>query len=122
MGTVDDIPINIEKLMKSKKDDAFLIIKVQGTGDFIQFTGDIDGIQLDFPLITSKQKKRETDFWGAARDLNLDVFENKGSDGSRFLDIDINGSTSAVSDIVTLFIARFLSVTKDTALEFEIYT
>jgi len=77
---------------------------------------------LDFPLITPRQNKLETSFWNAAKDLNLDVVENKGSDGSRFLDIDINGSASAVSDIVKLFIARFLSVTRDTALEFEIST
>jgi len=120
MGTVDDIQTTIEKLMKSQKDDAFLIITIQGTEDFIQLTGDINGVQLDFPLITSRQNELETYFWKAAEDLDLKVVENKGSDGSRFLDIDINGNASNVSDLVKTFISNFLSVNRGTKLEFEV--
>lgn len=119
IGNVDSIENIIENLMKSTSENAFLIIKIHGTDDFIQFTGDAKGVQLDFPLITDRQKNLESAFRSAGKDLNLKIIENKGSDGSSFLDIDINGNASEITNIVKKFIGKLFNANPSTKLEFE---
>ena len=105
--------------MKSTNEYAYLIIKIQDSEDFIQFTGDAKGVQLDLPLITERQKELETAFWHVSKDLNLKVVENKGSDGSRFLDIDLNGNAFEITNIVKIFIEKLFNVNSGTKLVFE---
>ena len=110
---------HIERLMVSPRPDSFVIVTVKGTGDFIQFTGDQTGVQLDFPIITARQKTKEQRFRETARKQGLAVIESKGSDGSRFLDINIEGSPSEVSRVARAFAAEFLDVTDDSDLEYK---
>ncbi len=105
--------------MQSTNEYSFLIIKIQGTYDFIQFTGDTKGVQLNFPLITEEQKQHEAAFNNVSKKLNLKVIENKGSDGSRFLDIDINGNANEISNTIKSFIKNLFNVDQSTSLEFE---
>ena len=119
IGNVESIESIIKSLMKSTNEYAFLIIKIHGTEDFIQFTGDAKGVQLDLPLITERQKELETAFWHVGKDLNLKVVENKGSDGSRFLDIDLNGNAFEITNIVKIFIEKLFNVNSSTKLVFE---
>ena len=118
-GNIYNIEGMIKDLMNSSNDYAFLIIKIYGTEDFVQFTGDLEGVQLDFPLITKRQKSLESTFHRASRDLNQEVIENKGSDGSRFLDIELYGNASEITDIVTEFMAKLFNVNSGTKLVFE---
>ena len=110
---------HMEGLMASTRGDSFLIVTVKGTEDFIQFTGHPGGVQLDFPVITNPQKILEPRFYETAKKLGLAVVENPGSGGSRFLDIDIKGSPSEVAQVTRAFLAEFLNVTDDSALEFQ---
>ena len=119
IGNVENIENIIENLMKSTNEYAYLIIKIQDSEDFIQFTGDAKGVQLDLPLITERQKELETAFWHVGKDLNLKVVENKGSDGSRFLDIDLNGNAFEITNIVKIFIEKLFNVNSSTKLVFE---
>ncbi len=119
IGNVQNIENIIENLMKSTNEYAYLIIKIQDSEDFIQFTGDAKGVQLDLPLITERQKELETAFWHVGKDLNLKVVENKGSDGSRFLDIDLNGNAFEITNIVKIFIEKLFNVNSSTKLVFE---
>lgn len=119
IGNVENIENIIENLMKSTNEYAYLIIKIQDSEDFIQFTGDAKGVQLDLPLITVRQKELETAFWHVGKDLNLKVVENKGSDGSRFLDIDLNGNAFEITNIVKIFIEKLFNVNSSTKLVFE---
>ena len=119
IGNVDSIESIIINLMKSTNEYAFLIIKIHGTEDFIQFTGDAKGVQLDLPLITDRQKDLESAFRSAVNELNLKVIENKGSDGSRFLDIDLNGNAFEITNIVKIFIEKLFNVNSSTKLVFE---
>ena len=109
----------MEGLMASTRGDSFLIITVKRTGDFVQFTGHPAGVQLDFPVITMPQKILEPEFHDTAKKLGLTVVESKGSDGSRFLDIGIEGSPSEVAQVVSAFLAEFLQVRGDSDLEFK---
>ena len=118
-GNIDNIEGMIEGLMNSSNEYAFLVIKIHGTEDFIQFTGGPEGVQLDFPLITDRQKNLESTFKRVGRELNLIVIENKGSDGSRFLDIELNGNASEITEIITKFIGNLFNVSSSTKLAFE---
>ena len=119
IGGIDTIESLIANLMKSTNEYAFLIINIHGTEDFIQFTGDAKGVQLDLPLITDTQKALASTFRSVGSELNLKVIENKGSDGSNFLDIDLNGNASEITKIVKKFIGKLFSVNENTKLVFE---
>jgi hypothetical protein len=119
IGDIANIEDLIEKLMISTNDTAFLRIQIHGTDDFIQFTGGPDGVQLDLPLFNDRQKSLESRFRGVGMDLELNVYETKGSDGSRFLDADINGNASEITTIVKKFVGELFSVTSSTKLVFE---
>jgi hypothetical protein len=118
IGKSDLIESMLDGLMKSTNEYGFLIISKQGSDDFIQFTGDKTGVQLAFPLVTERQKSQESDFRGSSAKLNLEVVENKGRDGSWFLDINIKGNSSEISDTVKKFLAFLFDVDSNTQLEF----
>lgn len=109
----------LEGLMASSGQDSFLVVTVKGTEDFIQFTGDQTGVQLDFPLVRARQKIMEPSFRETAKKLGVTVVESEGSDGSRFLDVNIEGSPSEVRQVSSAFLAKFFHVTDDSDLEFE---
>ena len=119
IGSVDSIESIIENLMKSTNEYAYLIIKIHGTEDFIQFTADANGVQLDLPLITDRQKDLGSAFRRAGSDLNLEVIENKGTDGSPFLDINLNGNAAEITNIINQFIGKLFNVSPSTKLVFE---
>jgi hypothetical protein len=120
VGSIDDIENNIEKIMRSTKKDAFLIAKVHGTSDFIQFTGDAKGVQLDFPLVTDRQKSMETAFRSVAKELNLEIVGNRGSGGQNFLDIDIKGTTAEITVIARTLMEKLFRVNQNTKIEYEL--
>jgi hypothetical protein len=120
IGSIDDLKSIIEKIMKSTKEDAFLIAKVHETSDFIQFTGDAEGVQLDFPLITDRQRSMEAAFRSVAKKLNLQIVENRGSGGDTFLDIDIKGNAAEVAVIAKIFMEKLFGANRSTKIEYEL--
>ena len=119
-GSLKDIEENLSKLMVSNNDHAFLIVEVFGTEDFIQFSRDHKGVQLDFPLVTDRQKKMEEKIRQSAKNQNIAIIENKGSDGSRFLDIDIDGSPSEIAEISKGLLKNIYGVNESTTLMFQL--
>ena len=118
IGKSEIIETMIENLMKSTNKYRFLIITKHGSDDFIQFTGDNKGVQLDFPLVTERQKNQESAFRDTSAKLNLEVIDNQGSDGSSFLDINLKGNPSEISDTVKKFLGLLFDVDSNTKLEF----
>jgi hypothetical protein len=118
-GNIANIEEHIDNLMKSTNETAFVRICIHGTGDYIQFTGSTGGVQLDMPIISPRQKNLELDFRQACMDLNLKYYETIGSDGSLFLDTDINKNAFETSDIVKKFMGKLFNVTSNTKLVFE---
>ncbi len=97
----------------------YLIIHVGGTEDFVQFTGDAKGVQIDFPLVTDKQQSNESKIKQVATDLKLEFHETRGSDGSRFLDCDYSGSPEQIAALCRELLAKIYGVTDETGLFFE---
>jgi hypothetical protein len=56
-GWLREIEDYINTLMSGDNDTAFLVIEISGTEDFIQFLNDEKSVQLDFPLVTDRQKQ-----------------------------------------------------------------
>ena len=119
-GSLNELEEHISKLMGSNNDNAFLIVEVSGTEDFIQFSGDDKGVQLDFPLVTERQKEMEAQVRQNAKNQKLAIIENKGSDGSRFLDIDIDGSPSKIAEISKDLLMNIYGVNESSTLMFQI--
>ena len=118
-GKLSDINDHLKKLMYSDEDGAFLAVTISETSDFIQFTGDKTGVQLDLPQITERQKELSSKFHNIAKEMGLVVINNEGTDGSKFLDINIHGDLSLVTEIVTKFITDLYEIKEETDL---IYT
>ena len=119
-GYAKDIERNIQKLMNSRRSDAFLIVTIFKSDDYIQFTADAKGVQLNLPLITERQKSFESLFKKTAESENLNVIESKGTDGTIFLDINIDGASAEISKTVESFMAKLFNVSANTKLKFEL--
>jgi hypothetical protein len=107
-------------MMLSSKKDSFVIAMVHGTDDFIQFSGNTENVQLDFPQITDRQKGMEVEFRTVAKEMNLNLVENRGSGGELFLDIDLKGTPTEISSIARTFMERFFGLSQDTKVEYKL--
>jgi hypothetical protein len=115
-GDLRDLPDYFVALRNARSADAFLVLEVQQTGDFLQFTASSSLIELDMPLITQRQRDLEPMFRAAAHGLGLVVRVTAGSDGSQFLDIDLHGSTLDAADVASEFIVRLFDIKRDAAI------
>ncbi len=105
--------------MRSANADAFLIIHVERPDAFMQLTGDAAGVQLDFPLITPRQRGREGTVREVAAREGLEVFEVAGSDGARFLDVEVNGGPAGVAAVCSKVLRGVFDVSGEAELVFE---
>lgn len=119
VGSIDDIGNYIEKIIKSGNKYAILIATIHGSSDFIQFTANEKGAQIDFPLITDRQKSMEALFRSVVKELNLEIVENRGSNGQSFLDVNIEGSAAEIAFIVKRIMEGLFKVNQDTKIEYK---
>jgi hypothetical protein len=96
----------IQGLMNAPNQDGILIINISGTSKFVQFTGGFKYVQMDFPMVTSEQKAFRTSIESVADSMGLSSAINIGTDGSEFLDYDLHGSPSEISNVVETFITK----------------
>lgn len=101
----------VRRLMHSTSDDSFLVVGVENSEDFLQMTASPFGIQLDFPLITDRQKSLESRIRESAGRQGLTIQETQGTDGNSFLDIDINGEPGHVAAVCRRFMAEIYGAT-----------
>ena len=121
VGTIKDLEGHLgQMMMRGSEKHAFVIAIVQGTNDFVQFSGDTDSIELDFPLVTDRQKSMEEKFRSAAKSMNLEVIDNRGTGSNLFLDIDLKGTAAEVSVVVRAFIEKFLEIDQNTGMEYRL--
>ena len=118
-GFVSELPAYLERLMRSEDEQAFLTIQIAQSEDFLQLTGSKNGVQLDFPLITSRQRSFESKIRNAVASANLAVLENYGSDGALFLDIDVEGPSQVVAGVCSRILGEVFNVGGDTVLIFQ---
>jgi hypothetical protein len=97
----------------------FLIVRIAGTKDFLQLTATPDSAQIDFPLITDRQRELESRIREAAAELRLDFRETLGSDGSHFLDCDLTATPAEIAHACRQLLTRVFGVSEDARLAFE---
>jgi hypothetical protein len=119
-GTTKDLENYIGIMMLSAEKYAFVIATVKGTRDFVQFSGNTKNIQLDFPLITDRQKSMEAAFRTTAKDMDLKIIENRGTGGETFLDINLKGTAAEISVVARTFMERFFGITQDTKIKYRL--
>ena len=120
VGTTKDLENYIGIMMLSTEKYAFVIATVQGTRDFVQFSGNTKNIRLDFPLITDRQKSMEVAFRTTAKEMALKIIENRGTGDEVFLDIDLKGTTAEISVVARTFMERFFGITQDTKIKYRL--
>ena len=118
-GGFDDIPSFFQKLMHAQTHNAFLIIQVTDSPDFLQFTAGDEILQMDYPLITDDQKRNARQLSSVCERLGLPSRKNTGTDGSEFLDFDITGTPEEMSLIVQKVFESVFGVSKDQQLTFK---
>ena len=97
----------------------FLTVKIAGTKDFLQLTATPESAEIDFPLITDRQRELEPKIREASAVLGLDCRETHGSDGNRFLDCDVSGSPAEVARTCQQLLLRVFGITEDATLAYE---
>ena len=117
-GTVAELEPRISHLMHSGR-QTFLIVRVAGTKDFLQLTATPDSAQIDFPLITDRQRALEPEIRKAAKELHLDFHETQGSNGGRFLDCDFRGNSGETAAACRKLLTRVFGISENAPLTFE---
>ena len=118
-GVSSDMVTAINRLLEAEASDAFLVVSIRSTGDFIQFTAIPGTVQMDFPLITRRQQELRSKFEEACSALGLVQSVNSGSDGADFLDYDISGSPESIASAVREVLRGVFGVESDSELAFE---
>jgi hypothetical protein len=117
-GSTIDIENYIDGLVGAPDEDGVLIITISGTSKFVQFNGGGYGVQMDFPLVTPEQKSMRASIETGGKEMGLVAIINLGTDGSEFIDFDLNGNPSEISKIVESFMAKLYGTNQSTQLEF----
>ena len=119
-GGIESIEGFLQSLMRSERSDAFRFIAVDGTDDFVQFTGDEGGVQLDMPLIADRQRSLEPAFRKACKLISERIETSEGSGGETFLDVKIEGTAAEIAEKVKVVMAEMYQVSEETPLRFTL--
>lgn len=119
-GDLRDIEGVLQSLRESENPQSFLIVSVLDTGDFIQFSSNESAFEMDFPQITDRQKELRERFEATCAGLGLQLSVNRGTDGSEFLDYELEGEISVVSNVVRVVLTDVFGVGSSTSLQFEL--
>jgi hypothetical protein len=96
-----------------------LIIAVQGTEDFVQFSASEASVQMDFPLVTAAQQAREEAVRTFFEARSMPIVENRGLDGSRFLDVELGGDPEVIAEITREVLAEVFGASPADSLQFD---
>ena len=119
-GVRGSLSAAISGLLHSARPDAFLVVQIRGTDDFLQFTAVPGSVQMDFPLVTERQRKLRTTVEEVCATLGLSRIVNKGTDGSEFLDYDLSGSPESITGIIRQVLDGVFDASADEHLVFHI--
>ena len=116
--TFADIPEAVAGLLGSDADDAFLVIEIAGTKDFVQLAGDNGTAYVDFPMITERQQASRKKIESVCSELGLPLTITPEPDGVEFLDYDLPGDPGEIASIVKELLNRIYGVSPETHLNF----
>lgn len=118
--SIVSIEAAISRLLAANKEGAFLIISVDQSDDFIQFTASPDAVELDMPLVTDRQRQIASKLRDACAKSHLEVIANTGSDGTQFIDCLITGSVGDISKNIRQILLDIFDVRNDSELSFTL--
>jgi hypothetical protein len=75
-------------------------------------------IELDLPQVSDRQQSFEAEFRRQARRVGLEARETRGSNGARFLDLDLDAQSLETPAMVQEFLSALSGVDADTVLLF----
>jgi hypothetical protein len=119
MSNDDELRDYVGRLTRAAEEGAFLIVTVAGGEDFLQMVAGGEDVQIDFPLITGRQRGLESKIRAAAEGEGLSVEENEGSDGARFLDMYVEKDAGRVARVCRSLLREVFDAGEDARLEFE---
>jgi hypothetical protein len=111
---------SVQQLLISRSPDAFLIVSVAGTDDFLQLKPTNDGVELDLPQITERQREVRNAFERVCEHLDLPLTINHGTDGSEFLDVEIRGPESEIIPVIRRFLTEVFGFADTQELSLEL--
>ncbi len=118
-ATVEGIPKLIQQLMNANASEAFAIVNIHGTDHFVQFSGDSQVVQMDFPMATDQQQQLRSRIEDVCHALGLSLVVNTGTDGTEFLDYDIMGEPELVTEIIQRTVIQVFQLEESSRLTFE---
>jgi hypothetical protein len=93
-----------------------VILTVKGTDDFVQYSGGTGGIQLDLPLVTEHQQNREAEVHAFFARQGERVVERRGTDGARFLDVDLPADPDRVARLTVGVVRELFGASQEVKL------
>jgi hypothetical protein len=119
MSDTDELRDYVERLTSTAGDGTFLIVTVAGTEDFLQMLVCAEKLQIDFPLVTARQRALESKVRAAASGEGLLVEEVVGSNGAHFLDVYLEKDAGRVTRVCRTFLREVFGAREDAPLEFN---
>jgi hypothetical protein len=118
VGGWDDVDEYVRRLANAPE-YGVLIIGVQGSEDFVQFSASDESVQMDFPLVTVAQQAREAAMRAFFEARDTPIMENHGSDGERFLDVELSGDPERIAEVTRDVLADVFDATPADRLHFD---
>ena len=118
-GTLADVQRHLERLLKASDPHAFLVIELQGTTHFLQFTANAGAIEMDYPLVSKEQRQREDVLRTFCTGAGLRLRQTQGSDGTQFLDCDLPHDIAPAAAIVRRALEELFGATSTTQFLFS---
>lgn len=117
--TMRDLTPNVTGLLQSNVDDAYFVVDIVGTPDFIQLYGSRGEAFLDFPMFTPRQIELRARIEETCRELGLTHTVNRAPNGAEMLDYTLPAAASEIANILSVLLVQVYAADIDTALEFE---
>lgn len=118
-GKFVDVVDKFNVLLNSQPSVTSLIITIKGKEDFIQFSRDSKKVEMDYPLVTERQKNNENKYKDICSQIGLELRETTGSDGSLFLDADVSSEPEVLAAITKKIFSSVFGATDDTKLKYS---
>jgi hypothetical protein len=117
-GTLRDLEFYTSHLQEANNSRAFLIVTLDGSPDFLQMKY-VDGeFELDFPLVTDRQKSLEEKIRRLYEEHDYKIVENPSTSGHTFLDVYFNSRAILVETASEVFREVF-GATAESSIKFQ---
>ncbi len=107
-GRLSELAGFVARLREARNPQAFLIVELAGTEDFLQMKHYDDTFELDFPVLTERQRSLAAEVQRVYRSLGHTVVEDKSRPlGDVFLDVYLKTDADLVEAVNKVFEQAF---------------